>query len=94
MPIRSIVVVAGLALASLLGGCATSVNQAWTAPGWYLERPRLIAAGYPTYLAGPFSYEECEVERLKATRPEFLLCSNRSVKPSETFPPLLPTQSS
>jgi hypothetical protein len=83
MPIRSIFVVAGLALAAGLGGCATSVDQAWTAPGWYLELPRQGVYAYPAYIAGPYSYEECEIDRLKAPRPDRLLCNRRMVKPSD-----------
>jgi hypothetical protein len=77
MPMRSIFVVMGLALAAAtLGGCATSVDQAWTAPGWYLERPRALVMAHPAYLAGPYSYEECEAAQL--------LCTNRKAKPSDT----------
>ena len=84
MPMRSIFVVTGLALAAALGGCATGVDEAWTAPGWYLEQPRALVMAHPAYLAGPYSYEECEIERLKAPRPDRLLCTNRKAKPSET----------
>jgi hypothetical protein len=84
MPVRSIFVVASLALAASLGGCATSVNQAYTTPGWYLEQPRQGVMTYPAYIAGPFSYETCEVERLKTPRPDRLLCTNWKAKPSET----------
>jgi hypothetical protein len=80
MPMRSIFVVTGLALAATLGGCATSVDEAWTAPGWYLERPRALVMAHPAYLAGPYSYEECEAAR----QPDQLLCNNRKAKPSET----------
>ena len=81
---RSIFVVTGLALTAALGGCATSVDQAWTAPGWYLEQPRALVMAHPAYLAGPYSYEECETERLKAPRPDRLNCTNRRAKPSDT----------
>ena len=84
MPMRSIFVVTGLALVTALGGCATSVDEAWTAPGWYLEQPRALVMAHPAYLAGPYSYEECETDRLKAPRPDRLLCTNRKAKPSET----------
>ncbi len=84
MPIRSIFVVAGLALAAGLGGCSTGVEQAWTGPGWYLEQPRQLMYVHPAYLAGPYSYEECEIDRLKAPRPDRLLCNRRLVKPSES----------
>ena len=81
---RSIFVVTGLALTAALGGCATSVEDAWTAPGWYLEQPRALVMAHPAYLAGPYSYEECETYRLKAPRPDRLMCTNRRAKPSET----------
>lgn len=84
MPIRSIFAAAGLALAMTVSGCATSVDQAWTAPGWYLELPRGLVLAGPAYLAGPYSYEECETDRLKAPRPERLTCSRRLAKPSDT----------
>ena len=84
MPMRWIFVVSGLALAATLGACATSVDEAWTAPGWYLERPRALVMVHPAYLAGPYSYEECEADRLKAPQPDQLLCTNRKAKPSET----------
>lgn len=83
MPVRmflgSLLLASGVALA----GCAPSVNEAYTSPGWYLELPRPLVLTYPGYVAGPFSYEECEVERLKASAPDRLLCTNRKVKPSE-----------
>ena len=67
-----------------LGACATDVNQAYTGPGWYLEQPRQGSLAYPAYIAGPFSYEACETERLKAPRPDRLLCDNWKTKPSQT----------
>ncbi len=81
---RASFVLSGLALATTLAACAPSVNQAWTTPGWYLEQPRALLQVYPAYRAGPFSYEECEIERLKTKIPERLLCTNWRVKPSET----------
>jgi hypothetical protein len=39
---------------------------------------------HPAYLAGPYSYEECEADRLKAPQPDQLLCNNRKAKPSQT----------
>lgn len=81
---RSIFVVTGFALAATLGGCATSVDQAWTAPGWYLEQPRALMLVHPAYIAGPYSYEECEADRLTKRQPDLLLCTNRKAKPSDT----------
>jgi hypothetical protein len=83
MSFRTICAVAGLAASCvLLGACATSVDQAWTAPGWYLEQPRALVMAHPAYIAGPYSYEECETDRLKAPRPDRLLCTRRPAKPS------------
>jgi hypothetical protein len=86
MPVRSIFRVSPLVLVTglALGGCATDVNQAFTEPGWYLEQPRQGRMAYPAYVAGPFSYEACEVKRLEAPRPDRLLCTNWRAKPSET----------
>ena len=88
MPVRSIfrgaLAVSGLTLAAALGACSTDVNTAWTAPGWYLELPRQLLMAYPAYVSGPYSYEACEAERLKAPRPDRLLCTNWKAKPSET----------
>jgi len=88
MPVRSIfrapLVVSGLAMAGLLGACSTDVNTAYTGPGWYLELPRPLFLTYPGYVAGPFSYETCETERLKVAQPDRLLCTNRLAKPSQT----------
>jgi hypothetical protein len=78
--VSPLVLLAGLSL----GACATDVNKAYTAPGWYLEQPKQGTMGYPTYFGGPFSYEGCEAERLKASRPDRLLCTDWKAKPSET----------
>ncbi len=86
MPVRSIFRVSPLVLfAGLsLGACATDVEKAYSGPGWYLERPRQIGMAYPAYLAGPFTYEACEIERLKQGYAENLLCTQWRAKPSET----------
>lgn len=83
MSIRSIFLFLGLGLAA--AGCtATSVDAAYSTPGWYLEQPRQLFMTYPAYVAGPFSYEQCEVERLKTPRPDRLLCTNWKTKPSNS----------
>ena len=61
MPVRSIFRASPLVLGLALAACGTDVNQAYTAPGWYLEIPRQLFPSYPNYVAGPMSYEDCEV---------------------------------
>ena len=75
----------------LLGACesrSTSPTLAYTSPGWYLERPRLALAMGPQIFAGPFTYYQCEVERLKFDPPtaERLLCIHEYTKPSRFGP--------
>ena len=62
---RSVLAALGLALA--LGACGGSGRGpvAYTTPGWYLERPRPLLALGPEIFAGPFTYEQCEAERVK-----------------------------
>ena len=84
MPVRLIFRASPLVLGLALAACGTDVNQAYTAPGWYLEIPRQLFPSYPNYVAGPMSYEDCEAQRLKAARPDRMLCTNWKTKPSET----------
>ncbi len=59
-------VLAGLGLAMALGACVSRSPQvAYTTPGWYLERPRLLLVSGPEIFAGPFTYDQCEAERTK-----------------------------
>ncbi len=69
------------ALMSLVGlaGCANS-QIAWNGPGWYLEKPHIIAFGRD-YYGGPMTYDDCEIARKKETNAELLLCVNETVKP-------------
>ena len=87
-------VLVGLSLAVLLGACAESTRPAvaYTVPGWYLERPRLILVRGPEIFAGPFTYEQCESERLKLSpaTAERLLCIHEYTNPG-TFGPWSPT---
>ena len=85
------VTAASLALAVSLGACDTVPNPAWTAPGWYLEQPRLVEAAGPQFLGGPFSYDQCEVERLKTQIPTRLLCINEKIPPGSFGPYYLAT---
>jgi hypothetical protein len=78
--VSTLVLLAGVAI----GGCAPGVEKAYAGPGWYLEMPRQGRLAYPTYIAGPFSYEECEIARLKAPRPDRLLCDQWKTNPWET----------
>ena len=59
-------VLAGLGLVIAVGGCAGRAGQfAYTTPGWYLERPRFMLITGPEVFGGPFTYEQCEAERVK-----------------------------
>lgn len=80
---RALKVFAGLAL---IAGVAACGGDVWTAPGWYLERPRILVVGGTELLSGPHSYEQCEAERLKARLPDELLCLNERVKPGSFGP--------
>jgi len=80
---RLTVCTAALSLAMGLGACGPSVNQAWTGPGWYLQKPYMTVLGGPAYFGGPFSYDKCEEERVKlpeetATQ---MLCVRENRKP-------------
>jgi len=82
-------VVASIALGLALGGCASrSPLVAYTTPGWYLERPRLLLVSGPEIFAGPFTYDQCELERVKfdpATSSR-LLCINEKMNPGPYGP--------
>jgi hypothetical protein len=82
-------VLTGLGLVLLLGACASRGPQvAYTSPGWYLERPRLLLVTGPEIFAGPFSYEQCEAERMKfddATARR-LICINEKMRPGPYGP--------
>ena len=84
---RSILV--GLALATILGACADRTPLvAYTTPGWYLERPRLLMVTGPEIFAGPFTYEQCETERMKfqSTMAQRLLCIHEKSRPGPYGP--------
>ncbi|KAF0096679.1 MAG: hypothetical protein FD144_5739 [Rhodospirillaceae bacterium] len=74
------------ALATTLGACnGPGATQAWTGPGWYLEKSYIIVGGGPKVFGGPFTYEKCEEERIKMgpiTSPE-MLCVNHPGKPKQ-----------
>jgi hypothetical protein len=82
-------VLAVLLLAISLGACESrSPGVAYTSPGWYLERPRPILVMGPEIFAGPFNYDQCEVERLKFDPPtaQRLLCNRELTKPGRFGP--------
>src|SRR5262245_57532210 len=82
-------VLGGFALICALGGCADySPKVAYTTPGWYLERPRLFVPSGPEIFAGPFTYEQCEAERVKVPDESArrLLCIQEKSKPGPFGP--------
>jgi hypothetical protein len=80
-------VLAGLGLVLALGGCASqSPSVAYTGPGWYLERPRLLLVNGPEIFSGPFTYEQCEAERLKFETARRMLCIMEKTKPGPFGP--------
>jgi hypothetical protein len=82
-------VLAALSLAISLAACASSSPQvAYTTPGWYLERPHIVVAKGPEIFAGPFTYDQCESERLKFDPPtaERLLCIKELTRPGPFGP--------
>jgi len=81
-------VLAGLLLATL-GACSSSSrgpNVAYTGPGWYLERPRLLLVSGPEIFAGPMSYEACEAKRVEFETSSRMLCINEKMKPGPFGP--------
>lgn len=87
---RVLAVLSLAVLTSLFGACAerTSPSVAYTVPGWYLERPRLIVVRGPEIFAGPFTYDQCESERLKFSpaTAERLLCMHELTNPGPLGP--------
>lgn len=80
--------VCALALATVtgLGACTgPGAAEAYTGPGWYLEKSYIVVGGGPKVFGGPFSYDKCEEERLKLgpeTSPD-MLCVNHPGKPKK-----------
>ena len=88
---RLAVCVAVLSLPAGLAACegwtkpvwGPGVAGAWTGQGWYLEKPYLVVLGGPKYFGGPYSYDECEEQRIRlpwetATQ---MLCVRENRKP-------------
>jgi hypothetical protein len=83
-------VLAVLSLAVSLAACDRRSDPAiaYTAPGWYLERPRITLVLGPEIFAGPFTYDQCEVERLKfdPATAQRLLCIHEYTNPGKYGP--------
>jgi hypothetical protein len=79
-----------ISLGLSVGACEekTSPNVAYTSPGWYLERPRIVLARGPEIFAGPFTYDQCEGERVKFDPPtaQRLICIRELTKPGRFGP--------
>ena len=83
---RATAVLSALVLAASLGACGDPSPAGWTAPGWYLEMPRPLFISGTQIFSGPFSYDKCEEERMKATTPDRMLCIREMVKPGPVGP--------
>lgn len=83
---RAVALLTTVALAACLGACSgKGAAEAYTGPGWYLEKSYIIVAGGPKVFGGPFTYEKCEEERIKlgpTVSPE-MLCVNHPGKPKK-----------
>ena len=73
-------------IAATLGACTgPGAAQAYTGPGWYLERSYIIVGGGPKVFGGPYTYDKCEEERTKLglqVSPE-MLCVNHPGPPKK-----------
>ena len=77
--------------ALVLGACASQKvdpSLAYTTPGWYLERPRIVLAVGPEIFGGPFTYDQCESKRQSFDPPvaERLICQHEYTKPTQFGP--------
>ena len=80
-------ILAGLVLATALGACASrGPLVAYTGPGWYLERPRILLVSGPEIFAGPMSYDACEAKRVEFETSSRMLCINEKFKPGPFGP--------
>lgn len=73
-----------LSVATTLAACGgKGASEAYTGPGWYLEKPYLLTVAGPRVFAGPMSYDKCEEERAKVggDASTQLLCVNHPGKP-------------
>lgn len=79
-------ILAGLAFATAVGACALP-EATYTTPGWYLEKPRPTVTLGPQIFKGPFSYEQCEIERKKLPPTvDNLLCFHELAPPPRMGP--------
>ncbi|MDP2333304.1 MAG: hypothetical protein Q8M19_21680 [Reyranella sp.] len=90
MSLRSIrrlsAVAVALSLATAAAACAgPGASQAYTGPGWYLEKPYMLVLGGPKVFAGPMSYDKCEEQRAKigGDLSTDMLCVNHPGKPTK-----------
>lgn len=90
MSLRSIrrlsAVAVALSLAAVAGACSgPGASEAYTGPGWYLEKPYMLVLGGPKVFAGPMSYDKCEEERAKigGDLSTDMLCVNHPGKPTK-----------
>jgi hypothetical protein len=75
-----------LSLVATLAACAgKGANEAYTGPGWYLEKPYMLTVSSPRVFAGPMSYDKCQEERAKVggDASTQLLCVNHPGKPAK-----------
>ena len=80
------VLTAVLSVAAVLAACSgPGAAEAYTGPGWYLEKSYLIVLGGPKVFGGPFSYDKCEEERAKigGDASTQMLCVQHMGKPTK-----------
>lgn len=74
-------ILAGLVVLPALAACEHR-QTAYTGPGWYLERPRPTVTLGPEIFKGPFSYDQCEIERKKLPPTvDNLICNRELAQP-------------
>jgi hypothetical protein len=77
-----------LSVAGALAACSgPGASQAYTGPGWYLEKPYLVVVAGPKVFGGPYSYDKCEEERIKQG-PETattMLCVRHPGQPNKPY---------
>jgi len=63
-----------LALVCAVAACSSTRVVQWTGPGWYLQKPHLVAFGADRF-AGPYpSFDLCEDARTHLSRSDQFLC--------------------